>query len=349
MKKVIILTYSLQGGSLAERLLEELQKSGYEAEGYLFAKYQRQGLFPFQEAEGIVERAFLNGSALIFISAAGIAVRKIAPYVKSKFSDSAVVVLDDSGRFAISLLSGHMGGANELTHLCAELIGAVPVITTATDVHHKFAVDNFARRNRLFFQDAQRAKEISAEVLAGNRVGFWTEEGVFIKEAFPEELTEQRDIYYGIMVTPFCRQDMFPGTLRLIPRQITLGIGCKKGIDRTVIENAIQQVLAEHQIERQALRQVCSIDLKAEEAGLRSFCRDWGLPFVTFSGEELLRIEGSVSSSAFVKQVTGVDNVCERSALAGIGGKGKLIMTKQALHGVTVAAALEEIELTFSR
>jgi len=345
----MILTYSLQGGSLAVQLMDGLRNSGFEVEGYLFDKYQKQGLFSFRTADRIVERAFSDGSSLIFICATGIAVRKIAPFVKSKFSDSAVVVLDDGGRFAVSLLSGHMGGANELTDLCAKLVGVIPVITTSTDVHHKFAVDSFAEKNRLFFENIQIAKEIAVEVLAGNIVGIWIEEGISIKGNFPDEVTEQRNTCYGIMISPFHRKNMFFKTLRLIPKQITLGIGCKKGMEQSGIEQAVQQVLIQYQIERQALKQVCSVDLKAEEAGLLGFCMDWGLPFVTFSQNELLKIDGSVSSSSFVKEVTGVDNICERSALAGIGGKGRLIVTKQIFHGVTVAAAFESVELNFDR
>jgi len=348
--EIIIITYSLQGGRLASRLSRELKKAGYRSRGYLFYKYQQEELASFQEADGIVKEAFFNRKALIFVSAAGIAVRKIAPYVNSKLSDSAVVVLDDGGNFAVSLLSGHLGGANELTLLCARMIGAVPVITTATDVHHKFAVDNFAKENQLFIQDVQLAKEISAQILAGKKVGFCTEETISVEGTMPEELAVERSCSYGIRITPFDKENntVFPVTLKLIAKQVTLGIGCKRGIGQKEIEQAVLELLCLFHIERQALKQVCSIDLKAEETGLIAFCRNWQLPFVTFSKEVLQMTEGSVSSSEFVRQVTGVDNVCERSALAGSGKKGKLLIPKQISHGITLAAAIEEIKVKFS-
>ena len=118
------------------------------------------------------EEDFEDCDAIVFIGACGIAVRSIAPFVKSKKIDPAVVVVDEQGQFAISLLSGHIGGANELTEEIAEILRAQSVITTATDLNDKFAVDVFAKKNGCFISDMELAKEISAALLAGKEVGF---------------------------------------------------------------------------------------------------------------------------------------------------------------------------------
>ena len=114
---------------------------------------------------------FHQADALIFIAATGIAVRCIAPFVQDKFRDPAVLVMDENGKFVISLMSGHAGGANRLCGLLAETVGAQPVITTATDGRGLFAVDVFSAENGLQISDRTIAKQISARVLAGETLG----------------------------------------------------------------------------------------------------------------------------------------------------------------------------------
>ena len=120
-------------------------------------------------------RQFGQADAIIFVCACGIAVRSIAPFVKSKKTDPAVLVVDECGKYVISLLSGHLGGANELAETVARLLGALPIITTATDLHHQFAVDVFAKKNGCAIASMKAAKEFSAAMLAGESVGFYSE------------------------------------------------------------------------------------------------------------------------------------------------------------------------------
>lgn len=292
---------------------------------------------------------------IVFFTAMGIAVRSIAPFIRHKSVDPAVVVVDECGRYSISLLSGHHGGANQYAQEIAELIGAEPVITTATDSEGKFAVDEFARLNDLEVTDWELAKRISAEILSGGEIALYDEEQNLlavskdgrmpeigaerIEEKYAREKLE--NLRYGIIISNKKRSDneycACENLLQLIPKNIYLGIGCKKGTDSVRIQMAVEKALERADISRKAVVKAASINLKADESGILDFCERYGIEFVTFSADELLKVEGSVSGSSFVEQVTGIDNVCERSALAA--GGGRLILPKQVFEGVTVAVA----------
>lgn len=348
--KIVVITYSLSGADLGRKIMIKLNETGYECVGYLFDGYSAQGYLPFHSAKDILQTAFEEKRAVIFICAVGIAVRMIAPFVASKYTDSPVVVMDDMGKYAISLLSGHLGGANELSGLVSKMTGALAVVTTSTDLHGKYAVDMFAKENHLYYEDKDAAKKLSAAVLNQEKVGFvydgrWCEiEGIVPPEL---ECEHYEGLETGAVITPFVKEEVFQNNLTLIPGQITLGIGCRKNVPFEEIEAAVLQVLDEQKIHIRAVKQVCSIDLKKKEAGINAFCSQYNIPFVTFSAKELETAEGSSAHSAFVENITGVDNVCERSAL--LGSKGKLIVPKQIVGKVTVAAAIEKVRLEINR
>ena len=275
--------------------------------------------------------------------ACGIAVRAIAPHLRSKTSDPAVIVIDDCVRFVIPVLSGHIGGANELARRLAELLGAQAVITTATDTGGHFSPDSFAAANGLIITDMSASKAIAAAVLYGEKVGFASE---YAYINMPEELSADTSCRTGIYVG-CCEKDPFPVTLKLVPRNVVVGIGCKRGTACEAIENAVISALETPGI---ALERVCSaatIDLKADEAGLLEFCEKHGLKLTAYSAQELMGTAGEFTKSDFVKSVTGVDNVCERSAVRCSGGR--LILGKTAADGVTVAAAEIPLTLDFER
>lgn len=270
---------------------------------------------------------------LIFIGATGIAVRGIAPYIKDKFSDPAVVSLDEQGRYVVPLLSGHVGGGNLLAEELAAITGGQAVISTATDINGIFAVDVWAKEQNLTICDRTIAKEISAALLEGKKVGFATDCGC----PCPEGLTVG-DGELGVWVSIKKSGSPFSRTLPLVPKNLTLGIGCRRGTSQEAIQSAVDTVLSEYYFA--AVSQVATIDLKQDEVGLLAFCHDNQLPLITFSAEELQSAEGIFTPSDFVASITGVDNVCERAAvLAG----GALILPKWAKNGVTVAVAERNI------
>ena len=140
------------------------------------------------------------------------------------------------------------------------------------------------------------------------------------------------------------REEPFAKTLRLIPKILHLGIGCRKGTPKEAIREAVEAVLEAHSLDRRAIKCAASIDLKQEEPGLLEFFREWNLPVRFYTAEELRAVPGEFTPSGFVQSVTGVDNVCERSALMGAEN---LIVKKTAGNGVTVALAEEHWEVHF--
>ena len=273
-----------------------------------------------------------RADALIFVGAAGIAVRAIAPHVKDKFTDPAVVCVDEAGRFAVPLLSGHVGGANELALRVAALTGGQAAVSTATDVNGLFAVDVWAKGNGLVITDRTRAKEVSAALLEGKAVGFASDLG----HPCPEGLTAG-PAEIGVWVTDRTGEGPFPRTLRLAPKSLILGVGCRRGTEQAAIEALASAALAGY--EPLAVAAAATIDLKKDEPGLLSFCAARGLPLHTFPAEALAAAEGDFTPSDFVKSVTGVDNVCERAAVCA---GGRVVVPKQAKNGVTVAVARKE-------
>lgn len=309
---------------------------------------------------------FSKADALIYFGAAGIAVRCIAPYLTHKAKDPAVLVLDEAGCFCISLLSGHAGGANELAEEITELLrekGTIPVITTATDREGKFAVDDFARKNHLLLGDWRLAKKISAGILRGEKIGFASEIEVCgklpeeLQDLSEENLSEEKQNPaaemvrlqrkerpgMGIWISYRSSKGPYKETLQLIPQSLVLGIGCRKGTPEEKIGQAVCQCFQEEGLLPDAVAAAASIDLKNQEQGILAYCERNNLPFLFFSKEELMQVEGTFTSSAFVEEITGVDNVCERSALLGAKKisreKVRLLVRKKCCEGVTVAVA----------
>ncbi|MBS6195030.1 MAG: cobalt-precorrin 5A hydrolase [Clostridiales bacterium] len=363
--KLIMIAFTENGLALAKRVERFLKEQGHQTALFVKSKYitvlSDSGVQ--QVTSGLREWAneWIPGcDGVIFIGAAGIAIRTMAPFVKDKRTDPAVVVLDEKGQFSIPLLSGHLGGANELARGIAEEIGSTAVITTATDVNHHFAVDVFAKKNHLWISDMKLAKEVSALVLRGEKLPAGAGAGYVPKHGgagiceleFPIEQKETAQRGGPEMTSPDGKRGTFwiqtekNRMLHLVPKKVTLGIGCRKGTSCEAIEKQVDRVLREQGIFRQAVSRAASIDLKKEEPGLLAFCEKWELPLEIYTGEELRQAEGNFTPSAFVNGITGVDNVCERSAVLG-SRQGTLLVKKQAQDGVTVACAIEDWSVDF--
>ena len=217
--KVALICFSLTGQQTGERLCRGLEAAGMTAELDKKSKYLPDSIQISTSAWA--GEKFPDSDALIFIGATGIAVRSIAPYVASKKSDPAVLVVDECGKFVISLLSGHLGGANELALKTAEILEAIPVVTTATDLHHRFAVDVFAKKNNCNIFNMKAAKEVSAALLAGKKVGFYSE---FPTDGELPELFTQNNARQLIHITygPILTAKNADGSTRFRERLYTL-------------------------------------------------------------------------------------------------------------------------------
>lgn len=254
---------------------------------------------------------FSDSDTLIFVCACGIAVRTIAPLIQDKTKDPAVLVTDDMGKHVISLLSGHIGGANDMANRVAQITGGTAVITTATDIHNVTAVDKWAIDNDCAIENIKEAKEISSEVLNGYRVGV--------------AITE-KDI-----PTPF------PVTLWLRPKNLILGVGCKKNTEPEYMRNSFENFMRNEGLSPLSIKAITSISLKQGEKAIISLAEYLNVPFVTYSAEELAQVKGIFTTSERVKSVTGVDNVCERSAARY--SQGEIIVHKTLYKGITFALA----------
>lgn len=283
-------------------------------------------------------RGFEHADALVFVGAAGIAVRAVAPHVQSKTGDPAVLVLDEGGRFVVPILSGHIGGGNRLARRVAAHLGAQPVLTTATDVRGVFAVDDWAVSQELSIANPACIKPVSARLLRGETVHIKSD--VPLHGAPPHGVALTQADGYDILIShgASCRA----GALHLVPRCLTLGVGCRKGVSVETVEAVLAEFLARHDISPLALCGVYSIALKAWEEALLRLCTRLKLPFETYSAQQLNALPGEFSASDFVRGVAGVDNVCERSAVLGSGG-GALVARKYAKNGVTMALAMRAV------
>ena len=394
--KISIICFTLTGQQTGEKLKKALEEQEHAVSLYTKSKYIPESIK--ESTKEWAGKQFESADGIIFIGATGIAVRSIAPYVASKKTDPAVLVTDDCGKFVISLLSGHLGGANELALQAAEALHAVPIVTTATDLEGKFAVDVFAKKNNCHIFRMKEAKEVSAALLAGEKVGFYSEfpwegelpDGLvnccglrdenWISENEPgtnvqndNQIKSASDLFpkVGIAVTIHKNCTPFLSTTHVVPQAVALGMGCRKNKEAQAVEKAAFTCLEENQIYPQAVACLASIDIKKEEPGLLALAEKMGIPFETFSSEELLAVKGEFTASSFVSRTVGVDNVCERSALKAAqdriclntgripernqtkpgtrrGGEHcRLIQRKQAADGVTAALVLADWRIHF--
>ena len=263
MQTIGIIAFTKAGCALAKKLADGLGLgSGSVCGPARFA--DELGIDAYGSLDAWTQAHFTTDDALIFVGASGIAVRAIAPHVRDKFSDPAVVSVDEAGRFVVPLLSGHVGGANELAREVAAITGGQAAVSTATDVNGLFAVDEWAARHGFAILERSIAKEISAALLDGRPVGFRSD---FELDEKPSGVTEgAADI--GFVVSLDDSAMPFPRTLHLVPRVATVGVGCRKGTDPSALEQAVADALAEANVSAKAVTAIASIDVKKDELAI---------------------------------------------------------------------------------
>lgn len=301
--RIAVLSFTRAGSEKNRALCRMLDEQGHRIFCWMperFRSGEGSGVLTCESAKVALEELFSVVDALIFIGACGIAVRLIAPFLVSKLTDPAVLVMDEQGQFVIPLLSGHVGGANALATELAQWMNGTAVVTTATDVCGKPAVDVFAREHDLGIlpQEKNLIKQLSSRVLADEPVGALVEPdcGFLIGE--------------DVSLAPFTQ------TLHLLPRNLIVGIGCKRGTSGTALETFVKEQLKTCGKSAYQIYAIASISLKQDEKGLLELARKLGTRFWTFTAEELETQQGMFHDSDFVKEQVGVGNVCERAAMA---------------------------------
>ena len=348
MKTAAFIAFTKAGSKLASTLAAALDALDWTVSVAGPERFAAElGIECYESLDAWTEEHFAHADALVFICAAGIAVRAIAPHVSDKFTDPAVVQMDEAGAFATPLLSGHVGGANDLARMLATISGGQALVSTATDVNGLIAVDEWARKQGLIICERDLAKELSAALLDGATLGFACD--FKVGGPLPAGLEAIEDggaaRRLGIHVTYDETSRPFDKTLHLVPRNVVLGAGCRKGIDPEHFALQVAQVLHEEHIAPRAIKALASVDLKAHEAALLEYAKQAGCALAFYTPDELAATEGTFSHSDFVQRTLGVDNVCERAAVRASGGE--LLVAKRACDGVTVALAAERISMSF--
>lgn len=351
--RISVICFSLTGQETSEKLVEKLKAEGHTLRLAKKSRYLEDSIR--EDLKDWTKEQFVWAQAIVFVGACGIAVRSIAPFVQSKKTDPAVLVVDECGKYVISLLSGHLGGANALSTTIAEDLRAVPVVTTATDLHGRFAVDVFAKKNHCEIFPMSEAKEVSAALLAGKEIGIYTEfpyegelpKGLVLCQSDGKPVYQKGSVpSVGISVTIHTERKPFLHTVFVVPLAVVIGVGCKKGKEKEAVAWAVKSCIKEAGMFSEAVAGLASIDLKKSEPGLIGTAESMCVPFQTFSKEELDSVQGVFTESDFVKKITGVENVCERSAVLA-SGQGALIQKKICRNGVTTAVAVKKWRISF--
>ncbi|MFG6393762.1 MAG: cobalamin biosynthesis protein [Lachnospiraceae bacterium] len=412
--KVSIISFTKYGAALSLELRNILVEHGcnitvYTAKSSIQYKDIKNINCTLREWTGL---HFKTDDIIIFTGACGIAVRSIAPFIKDKRSDPAVIVIDDMGINVIPLLSGHIGGANKWARLIALKLNANPVITTSSDIHNKIAIDLLAENNNLYIGNMEAARKIQAAVIEGLPVAVFCNAGIkgnipdnfYIKKIPVNNNNIIKNIYnnincgntsynninsnnncnntnhsntsyrsnnfnntnynvngynnyscynYNIVISPFNSfknsgvfNDERSITLHLIPKVITVGVGCRRSKTYSEINSFASKVLEAADISLHAVSEIATIDIKKDEAGILEFADRNKWPVLFYNATQLESVTEDISFSGFVKEVTGTGNVCERAALFPQGEK-KLVLEKQAGNGITVAAAIKKWSVDF--
>jgi cobalt-precorrin 5A hydrolase len=302
------------------------------------------GAIHFERLTPILLERFTQFSDHVFIMATGIVVRTIAARLVHKTTDPAVVVCDEAGRFAISLVSGHMGGANALARKVARLTGGQAVITTATDVNQVPAIDLIAVKQGLTIENPQAIKSVNMALLTGDPIGVHDPYGLVTALLPPHQCDPCPTAAFGVrragIFVDHMRLDLPPPVLILRPASLVAGVGCNRGTDVAEIRGLLEETLTDGGLAMASLRALATVDLKADESGLLTLAESLNLPLKLFSRDQLGQVAKVPTPSAMVRKHIGVESVCEAAALLATH-RGRLLIPKRKTANVTVAIAAD--------
>lgn len=291
-----------------------------------------------------IQSNFEEDTAMVFVGAVGMAVRLIANHVNDKLSDPPVVVIDERGQYAIPILSGHVGAANDLAKELASLVGAIPVITTATDINGKFAIDVFASQNKLFITDKDKIKKISSRILSEETIqisssfpveGIIPDQVVMVK--YPPRMNVDVIISENISDSKLC-------TLHLIPRRFILGIDCRKGISPDVLKEFVISQLKRCNITLDNLSAVTSINSLSAEPAILGLTKGRRIPFNVYSIDELASVDGEFDNLDYIEE--SISDIAARSALI-CGRDGFFMLNKAKYDGISISIFRTDVRISF--
>jgi cobalt-precorrin 5A hydrolase len=356
-RRIAVVYLTPTGQNLAERLRFAWARKSVEIELFQACQARAEDQPFTAEAGGaarslteLAEGLWTDYDSLVFIMAVGIVVRVLAPLIKSKWADPGVVVMDECGTFAVSLLSGHWGQANLLAQEVAHLVDATPVVTTATDAHGLPAVDLLASQCGFTILPRSAVKLLSGDLLRGKPVKIFTEwdltsfdkelQGITLSPL--DEFTPAKGAgSANVLVTSRVWESLPEHSLYLCPHSLAAGIGCTRDTPAEEIEEALMGALQQAGRHRESLCWLATHEIKHDEQGLQDLARRMGLLLQFFNSERLQQVldaHPELDDDSFVRAQLGVGGVCETAALA-MARRGTLVLPKWKTKHVTVALA----------
>ena len=345
-KKIAILSITNNGRELALRIKEIMKNvdvffikkdTDYKNDEVIVVN---QGLKEF------ISQIFDKYDYLVFIMATGIVVRTIAPLIISKFSDPAILVMDEKGNNIISLLSGHMGGANEMTLYMSDLLNSHPVITTATDVNKKSSLDMIAKKLNGHIDDFRdNVLKINSMLVNNEEVHLYIDGNYKINHqgfTLYDEKTDLDKVRNLVIVTNKKDinkilnkniENLNEKIIKVTPKDIVIGVGCKKNTNSDHMKNSLIKFLAEYNIDINAVKEIGSIEIKKDEKAIIDLAKFLDVKFKTFSVEEISKVDHLYEKSDWVKKNVGVYSVSD--PVAHLLSEGRVIINKQKYDGIT--------------
>ena len=361
--KIGVFSFTTNGYKLETKLKNILVSSAFRGEKIEVILYSSMGEDGTSSLKENVKKAFHSCQALIFVSASGIAVRLIAPYINDKLSDPAVIVIDEKATFVIPVLSGHVGGANELSRILANKLGAVCAVTTATDVNNVFSIDEFAACNGLSILNKDTIKAVNKKILEGDSLEIGVDDRIEIagdvknldnnikirRLCFRSETglnINSKESFDAIISCGEIELQDDTTTLIMRLKPLVIGIGCRKNKSKEDIEGFILEALRSLNKKTTDVALLSTIDIKQDEAGIVEFSKKYEIPIKTYSAEYLNGIEGDFEESDFVLKTVGVSDVSARAAKA-CGKEGDFLIKKSKENGITLSVFEKKMKVEF--
>lgn len=357
---VAIIYVTPKGSEVAHRVASVLKHHGIKYTIFAPERYAQEGESPLRTSlSKEIEEIFDRFDAIVGIMASGILIRVLAPLLRSKLIDPAVICIDIAGRFAVSLISGHYGGANHLTRLIAAGIGAIPVITTGSDVIGKKSVEEIAKDLHCKILNPDRLVNINASIVNGRKVAllfvgfdaFKVPSSIYGYEVIAvknlEEVNSILDKFdCGILILrnlSNVQMNFIKPVILLRPKKIIIGIGARRDVNLMEILEAIERSLNIINIPLAFVQALATVDIKRESKNIVSVGQLLGIPIHFISMDEIRKFTyEDLSDSEIVKKHIGVGGICERAALIAAGRDARLIMRKMKFGRITIAVAEAE-------
>jgi cobalt-precorrin 5A hydrolase len=383
--KIAIISTTKNGDKIANLLKEELENK-YSYYCYTFNKDKVIEL----KLYNVCEKAIKEFESIVFISSTGIAVRGISSFIKAKNIDPGVVVVDSLGKYAISLLSGHLGGANDLTKIISSILNSKPIITTATDNLDLIAPDMIAKYNNLIIDDLKTCKNISSLLINGANIGFIDDKNLInLPNEYSQEIVNSKGM---VIITNKLKINDYYKTsrnnskitnnnsnsktinnnsnseidnnnsnskiannnskiinnnsqsiainkpvLKLIRKDIILGIGCKKNYNKNMMKENVIKALNENNVDIRSVKKIATVNIKSNEEAILELSKFLNATIEIFSIDQIKEVENHYNQSDFVKKAIGVGCICEPVIELS---KGKIIVNKLKLNGMTLSIGI---------